>query len=196
MKKISTSLFIYAGPLAYSFVHQNMPQSLPSLKTVQRIVHNEYEVMHEGEFRFDQLLNHINSYKCARVIVIGEDATRLVARVDYDPETNRLVGFVLPEGLTIIDGHLAISFQSIEESFKNSETSKYAFVYMAQPLSPGIPAFPLACIGTDNILKRWSYIVTECQNRGIIVLRFGTDSGELKDMQFTTECLLLMPQQM
>ena len=41
---------------------------------------------------------HINSYKCARVIVIGEDATRLVARVDYDPETNRLVGFVLPEG--------------------------------------------------------------------------------------------------
>ena len=72
-----------------------MPQSLPSLRTVQRIVHNEYEVMHEGEFRFDQLLNHINSYKCARVIVIGEDATRLVARVDNDPETNRLVGFVL-----------------------------------------------------------------------------------------------------
>ena len=96
------------------------------------------------------MLNHINSYKCARVIVIGEDATRLVARVDYDPETNRLVGFVLPvgkNGLPIIDGHLAISFQSIEESFKNSETSKYAFVYMAQPLPPGIPAFPLACIG-------------------------------------------------
>ena len=95
MKKFSTSLFIYARPLAYSFVHQNMPQALPSLRTVQRIVHHEYEVMNEGEFRFDQLANHINSYKCAKVIVIGEDATRLVARVDYDPETNRLVGFVL-----------------------------------------------------------------------------------------------------
>ena len=81
---------MYAGrPLAYSFVHQNMPQALSS---VQRIVHNEYEVMHEDKFRIDQLLNHIDSYKCARVIAIGEDATRLVARVHYDPETNRLVG--------------------------------------------------------------------------------------------------------
>eukprot|EP00731_Ephydatia_muelleri_P021868 Em0014g459a len=125
----------------------NMPQALPSLRTVQRIVHHEYEVMNEGEFRFDQLANHINSYKCARVIVIGEDATRLVARVDYDPETNRLVGFVLPE-----------------DSFKSSKISKYALVYIAQPLSPGVPAFPLACIGTDNkftadiLLKRWSHI--------------------------------------
>ena len=46
------------------------------------------KVTHEGELIFDQLLNHIDSYKCARVIAIGEDATRLVARVDYDPETN------------------------------------------------------------------------------------------------------------
>ena len=124
MKKFSTSLFIYAGPLAYSFVHQTMPQALPSLRTVQRIVHNEYEVMNEGEFRFDQLANHINSYKCARVIVIGEDATRLVARVDYDPETNRLVGFVLPEGkdsLPSTEAHVAISFQFIEDSFKSSK---------------------------------------------------------------------------
>ena len=44
-KKISTSLFIYARPLAYYFVHQNMPQALSSLRTFQRIVHNEYEVI-------------------------------------------------------------------------------------------------------------------------------------------------------
>ena len=197
MKKFSTSLFIYAGSLAYSFVHQNMPQALPSLRTVQRIVHHEYEVMNEGEFRFDQLANHINSYKCARVIVIGEDATRLVARVDYDPETNRLVGFVLPEGedsLPSIDAHVAISFQSIEDSFKSSKISKYALVYIAQPLSPGVPAFPLACIGTDNkftadiLLKRWSHISSECQKRGISVLSFGSDgdSRELKNMQYCT----------
>lgn len=70
--------------------------------------------MNEGEFRFDQLVNHINS---ARVIVMGEDATCLVARVDYDPETNRLVAFVLPEGkdgLPSIDAHLAISFQTLK----------------------------------------------------------------------------------
>lgn len=53
IKMFSTSFrFFHAGPLAYSFVHQNMPQALPSLRTVQCIVHNEYEVMHEREFRF------------------------------------------------------------------------------------------------------------------------------------------------
>jgi len=30
LKKFSTALFIYAGPLAYDFFHQNMPEALPS----------------------------------------------------------------------------------------------------------------------------------------------------------------------
>ena len=38
MKKFSTALLIYAGPLAYEFLHQNMPEALPSLRTVQTIV--------------------------------------------------------------------------------------------------------------------------------------------------------------
>ena len=42
-------------------------------------------------------------------------------------------------GFPIIDTHLAISLKCIEESFKNSQISKYAFVYMAQPLSSGVP---------------------------------------------------------
>ena len=72
--------------------------------------------------------------------------------------------------------------------------AKYAFVYMAQPLSEGIPAFCLACMGTDNkftahhVLKRWKYIFSECKKRGIIVVSFGADgdSRELKAMQVST----------
>ena len=30
------------------------------------------------------------------MITVGEDATRVITKVDYDNETNRLVGFVLP----------------------------------------------------------------------------------------------------
>ena len=108
------------------------------------------------------------------------------------------MGFVLPEGkdgLPSIDAHLAILFQTIEDSFKSSKISKCALVYMAQPLSPGVPSFPLACIGTDNkfsadiLLKRWSHILSDCQKRGISVLSFGSDgdSRELKNMQYCTE---------
>ena len=174
-----------------------MPQALSSLRTVQLIVYLEYEVMHEGEFRFDQLLNHIDS---ARVIAIGEDATRLVARVDYDAETNRLVGFVLPvgkDGFPIIHTYIAISFKCFEESFKNSQISKYAFVYMAQPLSFGVPTFPLACIGIDKKFQMF-YQNNGCilQLRGVMVLSFWADgdSRELKNMHYQQNCLLLLPQ--
>ena len=43
LKKFSTALFIYCGPLAYEFLHQNMCQALPSLRTVQRIIHAQYK---------------------------------------------------------------------------------------------------------------------------------------------------------
>ena len=53
--------------------------------------------------------------------MIGEDATRITARVEYDSEMSRLVGFVLPcdeMGLPISSSFMATSFQSIESSFK------------------------------------------------------------------------------
>lgn len=68
---------------------------------------------------------------------------------------------------------------------------------MAKPLSEGIPAFCLACLGTDNkftaelVLKRWDYMYSECKKRGIKVVSFGADgdSRELKAMQVSTQLL-------
>ena len=91
MKKFASSLFIYAGPLAYRFIHQNIPEALPCVRTVQNILYHQYEPITEGEFL---LLQHLESYNAVKFV--GEDATRVVSRVDYDVETDRLVGFVLP----------------------------------------------------------------------------------------------------
>lgn len=52
---------------------------------------------------------------------ISEDATRVIGRVDYDTETDRCVGFVLPvdqHGLPLIDSFTATSFSAIESMFK------------------------------------------------------------------------------
>ena len=35
IKKFATALYIFAGPMAYDFIHKNLPQALPSLRTVQ-----------------------------------------------------------------------------------------------------------------------------------------------------------------
>lgn len=50
LKKFATALFIYCGPLSYEFIHQNMQQALPSLRSVQRIIHSQYKIMDEGTF--------------------------------------------------------------------------------------------------------------------------------------------------
>ena len=124
------------------------------MRTVQRIIRKEYKVLCEGEFRFDDLTAHLTQYNVPHIVTIGEDATRVISRVEYDSETDRCVGFVLPVnqfGLPDGDSFLAISFEAIERIFSAHEISKYAYVYMVQPLAaPDVPSFCLACFGTNN----------------------------------------------
>ena len=197
VKRFCTALFIYAGPLAYEFIQSNMQQALPSVRTIQRVIYSEYKTITEGLFRFDELEKHIELYGCPKIVSIAEDATRIIARVDYDSETDRCVGFVLPvnqKGLPIVDSYLASSFVAIESMFVNSPTARYAYVYMAQPLQQDIPPFCLACLGTDNkftaaeVMQRWNHIYEECKKRNIYVLSYAGDGDSrlMKGMRVST----------
>ena len=57
LKRFATALFRYAGPLAYDVLQHNY--ALPSLRTIQRVVHTHYNTRNEGEFNFDGLVAHI-----------------------------------------------------------------------------------------------------------------------------------------
>ena len=206
IKKFATSLLIYCGPLAYNFLHCNLAKALPSLRTVQRSFEKDYKPFCEGIFRFDELLAHLTAYNAAKIVACGEDATRLISRVEYDSESNKLVGFVLPcndNSLPNCDAFIANTFEAIEDAFKSGVIAKYAFVYMVQPLTKGVPAFCLACLGSDNrfsnelVAKRWKHIREECHKRGIIALSFGADgdSRELRAMQLSTQLCLSRRQQ-
>jgi len=185
--------------MAYDLVHRNMPTTLPSLRTVQREVHNEYQTISEGYFQFDGLDKYLTQHGIShKVVSISEDATRIITRIDYDSESDRLVGFVLPcndQGLPLVDSFLATTFESIQEMFEMNQRSKYAYVYMAQCLSNKIPPYCLACLGTDNcfsapdVLNRWRYIYTECNKRNISIVSFGSDgdSRNLKAMKISCQ---------
>ena len=184
LKKFCTALFIYCGPLAYEFIQQNMPEALPSVRTIQSVIYKEYRTLDEGSFRYDELALHIKQHEAPNLVSIGEDATRVIARADYDSETDRCVGFVLPvdkNGLPEVDAFLAVSFSAIENMFHNTPLAKYAYVYMAQPLYRGVPPFCLACMGTDNkftaqhVMLRWKHIYMQCWKRNIQVVSFGGD---------------------
>ena len=66
-----------------------MPEALPSLRTVKRSNSKEYSSFTEGFFNFDGLLLHIKDHKTSKAISVGEDATPVVTRIDYDCETDR-----------------------------------------------------------------------------------------------------------
>ena len=175
-----------------------MPKALPSLRSVQRVLYSEYKSITEGEFRFKELADHLAQHKATNVVLIGEDATRLIARVEWDAETNRCCGFVLPlnkEGLPESDSFLAVSFEGIEKMFVENSISKYAYVYMAQSLLESCPPFCLMLMGTDNkfttesVLQRWKYIVNGCKKNGIDVASFGGDGDSrlLKAMRLSVD---------
>jgi len=202
LKQFATALFIYSGPLAYEFMYHNINGALPSLRTVQRAVYSKYQTIDEGSFRFDELLMYLEKHNAPHCISIGEDGTRLISRIDYDGETDRCVGFVLPSnsttGLPDVNAYKADSFEAIRSMFTTATIAKYAYVYMAQPLCQRTPPFCLACIGTDNkfdgkqVMLRWNYIYTECKKRGIVVLSFGGDGDSrvmraMKDIAFPND---------
>ena len=172
---------------------------MSSLRTVQRTVFDNYKHLHEGQFCIDDLLRHLEFYNAPKVVSIGEDATRVIAWIEYDNETNRLVGFVLPcdsDGLPQCNTFTEDCLQSIENPFRMGTLAKYAFVYMAQTFPQGFPAFCLAYLGTGNkfspelLFRWWNYIHLECKVRGIKVVSFGADgnSREMKVMQLSKSC--------
>ena len=79
LKKFATALLIYAGPLTYDFIQKNMPEALPSLRSVQKIICPDYKAFPEGCFKFDDLASHIKEHKASKAISIGEDATCVIS---------------------------------------------------------------------------------------------------------------------
>ena len=63
MKKFATSLLIYAGPLAYNFLQQNMPEALPCIRTIQNLIYSEYHpIQEEEEHRLIRDYEHENCH--------------------------------------------------------------------------------------------------------------------------------------
>ena len=119
---------------------------------------------------------------------VAEDATRVIRKVQYDAETNKLVGFVLPcdeDVLPLCDSFMATTFKSMQKYFSKESITNYAFVYMVQPLTENVPAFCLSCVGKDNnfnaelVLKRWQYIYSELQKRNVHRLMSYATDGDL-----------------
>ncbi len=162
----------------------NLTGALPSITTVQRTISTEKKIQ-EGEFRFDELVNHLKNWGSPMAVHIHLDDSRLLKKVEYDPTTGPFVGFLLPlkDGLPSHDFTVLETFEDIENVYKSSTIVSYAHCIVAQHVSVDAPSFVLFILGTDSkythveIEQRWDFIKHELEKRNVIVLSNGADGA-------------------
>lgn len=180
------------GRLAYQTFKANASHSVPSLSAIDKYIGEVKSDVEEGVLRTGGLAKYLQDLNLPKIVSLSEDGTRIVDRIQFDKRTNQLVGFVLPiqgtNGMPLTGGNEACSAAAIERCFFDTKTGKEkkrssnVNVIMAQPAIKGIPPYCLLIFGTDtkysseNIRKRWNFIVDELRKRDIEVLSFSSDS--------------------
>ena len=184
IKKFASSLFCLIGKSSYEMLQANLGSALPSISTLQRNISNTKKIK-EGEFRFDELIDHLKNWNAPLGVHIHLDDTRILKRVEYDPATGRFVGFCLPikDGFPVVDAFVLQTFEQIEEVYKSTTIVTYAHCVVAKPVSAVAPSFVLFLLGTDSkythveIARRWKFVNNELQKRGVTVYTNGADGA-------------------
>lgn len=185
-KMFAAFIKMVAGLLAYETLHANFPLSLPSVSTVNRFITDKGPNIIEGEMRTKELLEYLKSRNLPRVVSLSEDATRITAKVSYNPNTNQLIGFALPidaNGMPITFSFPAGNVKEIQKHFSDSSNfvSSTAYVQMAHPIDDNASPFCLMLFLTDskftacNTYKRWIFQAGKLREKGIKIENIATD---------------------
>lgn len=183
----ATYFRMLCGPLAYETIQKNFACAIPALSSTNRYILKNSERIVEGDLRSEALLQYLKDRKLPLIVSLSEDGTRITSKVQYDPHTNELVGFVLPidnaSGMPIAGSYKARSIDEIYKHFNDQHpVGDNANVVMAQSIVEGVPPFCLLIFTTDgkytskHVEMRWKFIANELGKRGIKVLTIASDS--------------------
>lgn len=122
----------------------------------------------EGDLRCNELNQYLEALKAIKCVWLSEDASGIIAKVEFDAQSNQMIGLVLPinpaTGMPTPFTYLARNAGEIELNM-NKDKSSLVYIIMAQPLMDGVPPFILQLFGTNNkfksedVLNRWKYTV-------------------------------------
>lgn len=124
----------------------------------------------EGELRCKELVKYLETLNSKMFVWLSEDASGVVAKVEFDSKSNQMVGLVLPlntnTGMPIPFSFMARSADEIQTNMKKNKSS-LVYIIMAKLLMKNTPPFILQLFGTNNrfnshdVLNRWKYTVEE-----------------------------------
>lgn len=122
--------------------------------------------------RCGQLYDYLDGLKLDKYVWLSEDASGIVSKIEFDPNSNQMIGLVLPvDQKTGMPITLTFMARTAKEIQTNMQKKKSTLVYMvlAQPLKKGVPPFILQLFGTDNrfttqnVFLRWNHTVKELE---------------------------------
>lgn len=182
LKLYASYIRMVGGPIVYETLQKNLP--IPSISAIDRFINNTSDSITEGLCRVDSLVKFLNDRNLPLIICLSEDATGISGRIQYDKQSDQLIGFVLPmdqNSMPISSSFKATSAKEIESSFENGKVSTLLYTFMAQTLKKGSPSFCFNIFGTDNSfifkdsLTRWNYMKHILNEKGISVLGYSSD---------------------
>ena len=184
IKEFSASLLCLIGNAGYELIQANLGNALPHVSSSRRLIYSHRKVI-EGEFYFDELKCHLTKFKAPLFVNIQLDDTRIINKVEYDPVTDRFVGFCLPihNGVPSADAFILQTFDDIKHALDSENIGKYAHCIVVKSIDTSVPSFVLFTMCTDSkynhqqILQRWNYIQQHLSKIGITVVSNGADGA-------------------
>ncbi|KAJ8685783.1 hypothetical protein QAD02_021576 [Eretmocerus hayati] len=184
LKKFCAYLRLTSGRILYEILSYNLKNTISTLSAIDKFINQSAETVTEGELMIDQMVKFLDVRGLPRVVVLSEDATRIVNKLCYNSHSDQYVGRVLPndENSMPIPGSFPCKTkEQIEDYFKHNDVSKLFYVYMAQPVAEGAPSFCLMMLGPRNkfdavdSITRLNYIRNQIVQRGVTVLAVASD---------------------
>lgn len=142
------------GKLGYESLQSNFQSALPSVSSTNRHIRKTDGYVTEGVLRVNELKIYLEARNLPCVVSLSEDATRIAGRIQYDSQSNEIIGFVLPSdketGMPIPHSYRARNAEEILHHFSNTKAiANYVNVVMAQPIADVAP-FCLLVYGSDS----------------------------------------------
>ena len=182
LKLIAAYIYIVGGRIIYETLAKNL--FLPPITTPERIISSHSQSLFECIMRCKDLKEFLKTRNLPLVVWLSVDATSLTGIIQYDQNTNQIVGFVVPldkQGTPIPFSFPVTSACVIEKYFQDEKVASSLYTIIAQPLQNDAPYFCLCFYGTDNkftaehVLGRWDCTVHELKKYGKTVAGISSD---------------------
>lgn len=92
VKQIAAYELIRAGKKHYNFLASNL--KFPEISTTRKFINKELPKVYEGQFLFDEFAHFMRKNNLGKVAGVFEDATKINEFVEYNAESNTLLGLV------------------------------------------------------------------------------------------------------